>query len=63
MPFYDYKCLVCNETIEIRHSITKDPVIPCPVCGCVMMRQISGGGFVDFKGHGFYETDYKKKGK
>lgn len=63
LAFYDYKCLVCEETIEVRHSIKKEPVITCPVCGCVMVRQISGGGFIDFKGNGFYCTDYPKKKK
>ena len=38
-------------------------LIECPDCGTPGERQISAGiGFV-FKGSGFYETDYKRKGE
>ena len=63
MPTYEYKCAVCNHIQEVRHSISKDPLIPCEICGCIAIRQISGGGMLDLKGSGFYQNDYKKKGK
>ena len=38
-------------------------LIECPDCGTPGERQISAGiGFI-FKGSGFYETDYKRKGE
>ena len=64
MPTYEYKCSVCNHIQEIRHAITKDPLIPCEICGCIAKRLISGGGLLEFNGKGFHCTDYpNKKGK
>ncbi len=38
-------------------------LVECPDCGTPGERQISAGvGFI-FKGSGFYETDYKRKGE
>jgi hypothetical protein len=37
--------------------------VPCPVCGKVANRQLSGGAGLVFKGSGFYITDYGKDGK
>jgi len=37
-------------------------LIECPDCGTPGERQISAGIGVLFKGSGFYETDYKRKG-
>jgi hypothetical protein len=34
--------------------------VPCPECGAVASRQLSGGGGLVFKGSGFYLTDYGK---
>ena len=43
------------------HSIKKTIVPICTECGEKMIRQISGGGSLQFKGTGFYKTDYKDK--
>ena len=72
MPFYTFKCRTCNlEQEEIRSMIdVSEPL--CPVC-CFnteadgeyeKMKKVMGNvGKPQFKGKGFYETDYKEKPK
>ena len=37
--------------------------MPCPECGAIAIRKVSGGAGLLFKGSGFYITDYGKDGK
>ena len=60
MPTYEYYCESCKAELEIFHSMTEDARSECPECGeQAMIRRISAGGGVLFKGSGFYETDYR----
>lgn len=63
MPTYDYKCPKCGTRFERFQKITEPAVARCPKCGAKAERQISGGHGIVFKGSGFYETDYKRKGE
>ena len=47
--------MICN-------SFDKD-LRACSKCGCGMKRLVGKTGKPQFKGSGFYETDYKKKVK
>jgi len=60
MPRYDYKCLVCEKTIEIVHSIKSAAKKKCPNCGKLkLQRLISKNVSIIFKGDGFYRSiDY-----
>lgn len=62
MPTYEYECKKCGKRFERYQSITAKPLKKCPDCGGRVRRIISAGGGVIFKGSGFYETDYKRKG-
>lgn len=63
MPTYDYRCEDCGHIFEAFHGIKDDPLSTCPECGeDALERLIAGGGGIIFKGSGFYETDYKKRG-
>lgn len=62
MPFYEYLCKKCG-TIEVRQNINDEPLKKCPTCQCKVERIISATGNPQFKGKGFYQTDYKKPGK
>ncbi len=62
MPTYDYECRACPHTFEKFQSITAKPLRKCPECGGRVRRLIGAGAGVIFKGSGFYETDYKRKG-
>ena len=59
MPLYEYKCQTCAcryERIE-RASLQHDGV--CPECGGVASRLL-GAPALQFKGSGWYITDYAK---
>lgn len=61
MPTYAYTCSSCKAALDIFHSIAEEPVKTCPQCGKdALKRGIGGGNAVfQFKGKGYYETDYK----
>ena len=63
MPTYHYRCSKCGYEFEEFQPITEDPINTCPKCQATPHRVISGGGGLIFKGSGFYETDYKRKGE
>ena len=59
MPFYTFKCPTCKKEKEVLQSMNDK----APICDGVKMKRIFGDtGKPQFKGDGFYETDYKKKG-
>jgi putative FmdB family regulatory protein len=61
MPTYDFKCPKGHEFERRYGTISGAPSeVPCPECGAVAVRQVSGGAGLVFKGSGFYLTDYGK---
>jgi putative FmdB family regulatory protein len=61
MPNYEYLCKKCGHRFEqIRKFSDKHPS-KCPECGGVLEQVISAPA-VQFKGSGWYVTDYAKKG-
>jgi len=61
MPIYEYQCKDCNERHEIIQSISETPLTHCPKCGGEMKKLISSPA-IQFKGSGFYKTDYAGSG-
>ena len=62
MPTYEYYCTECAFEFEEFQSIAAEPIKICPKCNeSNVMRKISGGSGLIFKGSGFYITDYKNK--
>lgn len=61
MPNYAYRCKKCGRESTHFQSITEEPLKVCPYCGGEMIRLLSGGAGVIYKGEGFYVNDYKKK--
>ncbi|HMT06372.1 MAG TPA: zinc ribbon domain-containing protein [Pyrinomonadaceae bacterium] len=62
MPIYEYKCQQCGLEIEVRQSVSDDPLTTCEKCHGQLEKQWSLSGF-QFKGAGWYVTDYSSKGK
>jgi putative FmdB family regulatory protein len=61
MPTYDYKCKKCGHTYEESQSMSSKKLVICPSCGKPgLVRLMSSGTGLVFKGSGFYQTDYKK---
>ena len=59
MPLYEYRCHGCGETFEVLQRFSDPPLNEHNVCGGVVERLISPSTF-QFKGTGFYITDYAK---
>jgi len=57
MPLYEYQCQSCSERTEILQKISDPPFSHCPKCGGEMKKLISSPA-IQFKGSGFYKTDY-----
>jgi putative FmdB family regulatory protein len=64
MPTYDFVCPARHEFERFFRKISDAPSeMPCPECGAIAIRKVSGGAGLLFKGSGFYITDYGKDGK
>jgi putative FmdB family regulatory protein len=61
MPLYEYQCKTCGETTEVLQSAKDKPLEKCPKCGGAVAKLISPSA-IQFKGSGWYITDYAKKG-
>ena len=59
MPLYEYECFLCRKRFERLQSFAADPVKVCPECGGAV-RRLLGVPALQFKGSGFYITDYGK---
>ncbi|MBP9665169.1 MAG: hypothetical protein KBD94_11145 [Pyrinomonadaceae bacterium] len=60
MPIYEYKCLQCGQHFEKRQSVSDAPLTTCEKCHGKLEKQWSLSGF-QFKGAGWYVTDYAGK--
>ena len=60
MPVYEYRCDK-GHNFEVIQRMTDDPVAECEKCGRPVQRVFHPVA-VHFKGSGFYNTDYGKKG-
>ena len=61
MPLYEYKCKKCGHRFEKIQKFSDAPVKKCPECGGAVEQLLSAPA-VQFKGSGWYVTDYAKKG-
>jgi putative FmdB family regulatory protein len=60
MPLYEYQCLACGEKSELLQRYADPPLAACPKCGGEVKKLLSSPAF-QFKGSGFYATDYAGK--
>jgi len=60
MPLYEYECKKCGHRFERIQRFSDPPVKKCPECGGKVEQVISAPA-VQFKGSGWYVTDYAKK--
>jgi putative FmdB family regulatory protein len=61
MPLYEYQCKKCSHRFE-RIQRFSDPLVKkCPKCGG-KVEQVLSAPAVQFKGTGWYVTDYRSKG-
>lgn len=62
MPLYDYRCHQCGEVFEVRQKFADEILKTHEGCGGPLERLISAPA-LQFKGTGWYVTDYGKGGK
>jgi putative FmdB family regulatory protein len=60
MPLYEYECKKCHHRFEKIQKFSDKMVKKCPECGGPVEQMISAPA-VQFKGSGWYVTDYAKK--
>ena len=60
MPLYEYECKKCHHRFEKIQKFSDPHVKKCPECGGPIEQVISAPA-VQFKGSGWYVTDYAKK--
>ena len=61
MPLYEYLCEACGHRFERIQKFSDPPVSLCPVCQGAVRKLLSSPA-IQFKGSGWYITDYAKKG-
>ncbi len=62
MPLYEYQCDACAHRFEKIQKFSDPPESVCPVCGGAVEKLLSSPA-IQFKGTGWYITDYAQKGK
>ena len=60
MPLYEYQCNDCEHRFERIQKFSDPLVSTCPVCGGEVRKLLSSPA-IQFKGTGWYVTDYAKK--
>jgi putative FmdB family regulatory protein len=60
MPLYEYQCETCEHRFEKIQKFSDPPPDACPKCGGPV-RKLFSSPAIQFKGSGFYITDYAKK--
>jgi putative FmdB family regulatory protein len=63
MPLYEYRCEACEHQFEIIQKFSDDPISVCPSCGQGPVVKLLSTPAIQFKGSGWYITDYARKGQ
>jgi len=61
MPLYEYQCRSCSKISEVIQRMDDAPLSTCDECGGELKKLFSAPSF-QFKGSGWYVTDYAKGG-
>ncbi|PYR67949.1 MAG: transcriptional regulator [Acidobacteria bacterium] len=62
MPLYEYECDACGRRFEVIQKYSDAPVEVCRECGKGPVHRLLSSPAIQFKGSGWYITDYAKKG-
>jgi putative FmdB family regulatory protein len=63
MPLYEYECDACKGRFEVIQKFSDAPAETCRACGKGPVRRLMSSPAIQFKGSGWYITDYSQKGK
>ena len=62
MPLYEYQCEACAHRFEQIRRFSDPPLTTCPECEGTVRKLVSSPA-IQFKGSGWYVTDYARQGK
>ena len=62
MPLYEYQCEKCAHRFEVIQKYSDAHIDVCPKCGGPVKKLLSSPA-IQFKGTGWYITDYARSGK
>jgi putative FmdB family regulatory protein len=62
VPLYEYECKACGHRFERIQKFSDPLVKKCPECGKPRVHKLLSAPAVQFKGTGWYITDYQRKG-
>jgi putative FmdB family regulatory protein len=62
MPLYEYQCDACGKRFEVIQKFSDAAVDACRHCGKGPVQRLFSSPAIQFKGSGWYITDYAKKG-
>ena len=62
MPLYEYECDACGQRFELIRKFSDPPVEVCARCGKGPVHRQLSTPAIQFKGSGWYITDYARKG-
>jgi putative FmdB family regulatory protein len=60
MPIYEYKCDACGTRFEQIQKFSDPPIDVCPNCGERKVHKLLSSPAIQFKGSGWYITDYAR---
>ena len=60
MPLYEYRCESCEHQFEVIQKFSDAPLLECTKCQGTL-RKLFSSPAIQFKGSGWYITDYAKK--
>jgi putative FmdB family regulatory protein len=63
MPLYEYQCEACQRRFEVIRKFSDPALEVCTLCGNGPVRRLQSSPAIQFKGSGWYITDYSQKGK
>jgi putative FmdB family regulatory protein len=63
MPLYEYQCEACGQRFEVIRKFSDPPLEACALCGKGPVQRLLSSPAIQFKGSGWYITDYSQKGK
>jgi len=61
MPLYEYECEACGKRFEKILKFSDAPLEVCEKCGKGPIKKLVSSPAIQFKGSGWYITDYAKK--
>ena len=61
LPLYEYRCEACGARFEVIRKFSDPPLDVCTKCGKGPVEKLISSPAFQFKGSGWYITDYARK--